>query len=79
MSLEGWDSKSEDRRVQAAWSRGAWPLAHVAMTSKPMGSHFKIGAPPIIVYFSGDWDVHWTYGVLIHGQVAGLGGSDVNS
>ena len=21
------------------------------------------GAPPILVYFSGDWDVHWAYGV----------------
>ena len=25
--------------------------------SKPMGSHFGVGAPPILVYFSGDWDV----------------------
>ena len=25
--------------------------------------HFGIGAPPILVYFSGDWDVHWGYGV----------------
>ena len=25
--------------------------------SKPMGSHFGIGAPPILVYFSGDCDV----------------------
>ena len=28
---------------------------------------FWIGAPPILVYFSGDWDVHWEYGVLTHG------------
>ena len=21
--------------------------------------HFGVGAPPILVYFSGDWDVHW--------------------
>ena len=26
--------------------------------------HFGIGAPPILVCFSGDWDVHWGYGVL---------------
>ena len=38
--------------------------------SKPMGSHFGIGAPLILVYFSGDWDVHWGYGVLTHGHVA---------
>ena len=22
---------------------------------------FGVGAPPILVYFSGDWDVHWGY------------------
>ena len=27
--------------------------------SKPMGSHFGVGAPPILVYSSRDWDVHW--------------------
>ena len=26
--------------------------------------HFGVGAPPILVYFSGDWDAHWGYGVL---------------
>ena len=29
--------------------------------SKLMASHFGVGAPPILVYFSGDWDVHWRY------------------
>ena len=28
--------------------------------------HFGIGAPPILVCFSGDWDVHWGYGVWTH-------------
>ena len=23
--------------------------------------HFGVGAPPILVYFAGDWDVHWGY------------------
>ena len=23
--------------------------------------HFGVGASPILVYFSGDWDVHWGY------------------
>ena len=23
--------------------------------------HFGVGAPPILVHFSGDWDVHWGY------------------
>ena len=42
--------------------------------SKPMGSHFGVGAP-ILVYFSGDWDVHWGYGILTHGQLKPLGAS----
>ena len=29
-----------------------------------------VGAPPILVYFSGDWGVHWGYGILTHGHVA---------
>ena len=29
-------------------------------------------APPILVYFSGDGDVHWGYGILTHGQIDGL-------
>ena len=31
--------------------------------------HFGVGAPPIIVYFSGDWDVHCKYGVLTRGHL----------
>ena len=30
--------------------------------------HFGVGAPPILVYFSGDWDVHWGCGILTHGH-----------
>ena len=36
--------------------------------SKPMGSHFGIGAPPILVYCIGHFDVHW-YEILTHGHV----------
>ena len=33
-----------------------------------MGSHFGVfGAPPILVYFRLDWDVHWGYELLTHG------------
>ena len=35
--------------------------------------HFGVGAPPISVDFSGDWDVHWGYGILTHGQVKANG------
>ena len=26
---------------------------------KTNGTYFGVGAPPVLVYFSGDWDVHW--------------------
>ena len=32
--------------------------------------HFGVDAPPILVYFGGDWDVHWGYGILTHGQLS---------
>ena len=32
--------------------------------------HFGVGAPPSLVHFSGDWDVHWGYFFfLTHGHV----------
>ena len=37
--------------------------------SKPMVYHFGVGASLILVYFSGDWDVHWGYGILTHGHI----------
>ena len=30
--------------------------------------HFEVGAPPNLVFFSGDWDVHWGYELLTHGH-----------
>ena len=41
---------------------------HVAV-GQNQWCHFGVGAPPILVYFSGDWDVHWGYCVLTHGHV----------
>ena len=32
--------------------------------------HFRVGAPLILVYFIGDWDVHWGYGILTHGHMS---------
>ena len=32
--------------------------------------HVGVGAPPILVYFIGDWDVHWGYGLLTHGHIS---------
>ena len=39
--------------------------------SKPMGSHFGVGAPPILLYFSGLGPV-WGYGlwILTHAQIS---------
>ena len=38
--------------------------------------HFgAFGAPPILAYFGGDWDVHWGYGLLTHGHVFFLKGA----
>ena len=39
--------------------------------SKPMGSHFGVAefTTQLRTYFSGDWDVHWGYGLLTHGQM----------
>ena len=31
------------------------------------GLEIGLGAPPMLDYFSGDWDVHWGYGLLTHG------------
>ena len=38
---------------------------------KTFGTILGVGAPPIFVYFSGDWDVHWGYGLLTHDQMFG--------
>ena len=36
--------------------------------------HVEIGAPPMLVSFSGNWDVHWGLtGLLTHGHVTGSG------
>ena len=40
--------------------------------SKPMASHFGVGAPPILHYFSWNLDIHWGCGILTHGHVSWL-------
>ena len=35
--------------------------------------HVGVGAPPMLVYFSVDWDVHWGYGILTHSHVSQSG------
>ena len=50
-----------------------WPfLVHLAV-GQHQWYHFGVGAPPILVYFSGDWDVHWGLnGRLTHGNFSSL-------
>ena len=64
--------------TQGAWSRvlqvlpspaHAWPVLSIASlmaVGQSQWYHFGVGAPPILVYFSGDWDVYWGYGILTH-------------
>ena len=49
-------------------SCNSWKNSEVAV-GQNQWYHFGVGPPPILVYFSGDWDVHWGYKLLTHGQV----------
>ena len=44
------------------------PFGYMAV-SQNQWYHFGVGAPPILVYFSWDWDFHWGYGLLTHGHM----------
>ena len=43
------------------------PADHMAVGQN---NGFGVGAPPILAHFSGDWDVHWGYGILTHGHIS---------
>ena len=47
----------------------------MAVGQNRFGYHFGVGAPPILVLFSGDWDVHWGYVILTHGQMIPVKGT----
>ena len=49
-----------------------WFKVHLAVGQNKC-YHFGVGAPPILVYFSGDWDVHWGCGLLTHGHLSVTG------
>ena len=45
--------------------RAAWPAdgrENQLAVGQNQWYHFGVGAPPILVYVTGDWDVHWGYG-----------------
>ena len=58
----GGESRAADGRGLAPERAKGAPHCHVAVGQKQW-YHFGVGAPPILVYFSGDWDVHWGYGI----------------
>ena len=68
--------KLMERAVLSA-AHVAWPThqthththTHMAV-GQNQWYHFGVGAPPILVYFNGDWDVH--YGSLTHGHIHSL-------
>ena len=49
--------------------KGCLKMAVVVKTV--LGSHFGVGGftTHFRTYFSGDWDVHWGYGILTHGRM----------
>ena len=51
------------------WTSCEAEFRHVAV-GQHQWCHVGVGAPPILVYFSGDWDVHSGYGILTYGHVA---------
>ena len=53
-----------DTTIWAPWFRESRKVIWLWL-SKPMGSHFGW----FRTYFSGDWDVHWRYGLLTHGHI----------
>ena len=72
---------------QVLWSRGGggWRLRkdsicwamkqnenHMAV-GQNQWDHFGVGAPPILVYFSGDRDVHWGYVFFLGGSIPDVG------
>ena len=50
---------------------GVWSMweGHLAVDQNQW-YHFGVGAQPMLVYFSGDWDVHWGCGISTHGHMA---------
>ena len=48
-----------------------WMLNWYMAVGQNQWYHFGVGPPPILVYFNGDWDVHWGCVILTHGHIAG--------
>ena len=56
-----WLARSISRAVQASsFPFSNQPPKEMAVVQHQW-YHFGVGVPPISVYFTGDWDVHWGY------------------
>ena len=66
-STKGRDYEGNGKKKKKKKKKKKHVQAHMAV-GQNQWFHFGIGAPPILVYFSGDWDVHWGYGILTHGH-----------
>ena len=70
LSSKGRGRMLERRRK---WKKGPFYMlfqGESAVGQNLMASHFGVGefTTHFRTYFSGDWDVHWGYGILTHGQ-----------
>ena len=53
------------RRVKMEHDRDQWIKTELEFVPAIwLWYHFGVGAPPILVYFSGGWDVRWGYVLL---------------
>ena len=69
----GRGERGKERQVimeHVVWERSASAWQTNLAVGQNQWYHFGVGAPPILVYFSGDWDVHWGYGILTYGHLA---------
>ena len=72
--LDAWNLRCRSTGRQGLIVHAGGPISpamrysHLAV-GQNQWCHFGVGAPPISVYFSGDWDVHWGYGILTHGHL----------
>ena len=55
--LAGWKGKLDHTHGQLLGDSAAWLWEN-------QWYHSGVGAPPILVYFDGDWDVHSGYGIF---------------
>ena len=63
-------ARRQSPTVKSSKAGENWPSEADVAVGQNQWYHFGLGAPCILVYFSGDWDVHWGHGILTHGHVS---------